>query len=816
MFRSFIKSFLRHTINHRLFSIINILGLAIGLACCLLIALFVQYELSYDRQYANAESIYLVDQVIPGRNDGSSAAHLSSTQLASLLNEEFSEILAAGRYVPFASPVQLESDTVDSSEAEVRYADPGFLKVFDLVWLQGSADASLQTPNEIVLTRELAQKYFGNIDVVGQTLMVDEMTPMRVAGVVEKPPGPTTLDFSALLSVDHYESVRRSRGLDPENWYTALYQTYVLLSETADLSTLQNRFPSFVERHIPPRPEGDPVMLNPLDLTGLYLSQGSSVIDNFQRVLISVAIGFTVLLIAVVNFMNLSTSRASTRALEVSLRQALGSTQIQLIRHFLTEAVIMTSVAMMFALLLAEMLTPFVNGLLGLELSLGAIPLSIMVPVVIVTAVVVGTLAGLYPAFYLSGAEPVHVLHGNSSKGRGSGWLRSSLVICQFTMSIALIVAAVVMYGQLNYLRDLDLGFTPAGKVLITLPNKDEFDINSQWDSLKRQLQQVEGVQSVSYALDSPLLGVRFATGVRLDGNPPVPVNLMPLSHEYLQQYDIDLLAGRYFDGGSTADTVTVQDPANAIAPKGAYILNASAARALEWTPEQAVGRDFQISLGRRGTMYASVVGVAEDTINTGLDVAQPVVYYVPEFIDFYFTTGLITLNVETARMEAFNASITRAWEEYFPDIPLRIRYLDQLVQELYETEERQKRIIGYAALVAVLIACFGLLGLAFFNAEQRRKEVGVRKVMGSSVWRIVLLLTNDFNKLVLISNVIAWPIAYVAMQRWLENFAYRVDLTLMTFIGSGVITLCIASLTVGGIAAKAASRKPVLALRYE
>jgi putative ABC transport system permease protein len=816
MFISFIKIFFQNFIRHRLFSLINVSGLGIGLACCVLIALFVQYELSYDRQYANADGIYLVDQVFPDRNDGASAARFSSTLLAGQLQEEYSDMLVAGRYVPSGNPVQLESVTAEAPEARVRFADAGFLRIFDFIWLEGSPQTALRTADEIVLTRELAEKYFGSTDVLGRTMTVDAATVVQVTGVIEKPAGATTLDFSALLPIEFHARIIRNRGMEPNGWYTALYHTFVLLDGADARDAVERSLPAFVERYIPANREGKLMRLDLLPLKGLYLTRGSSVIDNRERVLICVAIAAIILLIAAVNFMNLSTSRASTRSLEVGLRLALGSARGQLVRHFLGEAVLMTTLAMLLALVLAELLLPFVNGLLGLELSLAAIPLTALVPVLLLVTVVVGLLAGFYPAFYLSEAQPARILHGDLTKGRAGIGLRAALVVCQFTLSISLIVAALVMFSQLRFLRELNLGFTADSKVLVALPDKERFDITTQWTSLRQQLLQVPGVSSVSYALDSPLMNFRFASAIRLPGEEPKGLDLVPMAHEYLQQYDIDLVAGRYFNADTSADNVALQDPTNTISPKGAFILNESAVRALGLSAEAAIGEVLSIPMGSRGVLNAAVVGVVENTVSSAFSEAPPTLYYVPEVIDFFFVNGTLTLEVEPASLAAFNAALPQAWKSYFPNAPLQLRYLDDVVQGLYDSEKQQMLAIGYAALVAVLIACVGLLGLAAFNAEQRRKEIGVRKVMGGSVWSIVLLLTNDFSKLVLLSNLIAWPVAYFAMERWLENFAYRIDLTPLIFIGSGLIALCIAWVTVGGTAAKAASAKPVLALRYE
>lgn len=833
MFFSFIKIFIQHLFLHRAFSLINIIGLALGLACCLLIVLFVGHELSYDRHHRNADEIFLVRQIIPGQEDPGITADYSSPRLAALLQQDFDEVIVAARYVPFTNPMELKGDNASGTESTIRYADNAFLQLFDYTWVRGSPALALHTADEIVLTTALAEKYFGTTDILGRTLTLDQATVLQVTGVIEKASRPTTLDFTALLPVELYERTRRSQGMDLNGWYNLVYQSYFLLAEGVNVSDIQSQFPGFVRRHISAEPTNDDesITLSSTPLTGhdnersidisvtplqdLYMNQNSSGIANGDRVLIFIAIGMTVLMIAIVNFMNLSTSRASTRILEVGLRLSLGSERRQLILHFLGEALIMTALAMAFAIAITELMLPTINGFLGLELGFSQVSFIALILSLLGSTILVGLLAGGYPAFYLTRGKPARVLQGEITGGKAGSTLRSLLVVCQFSMSIGFIVVALVMFSQMNFIRNLNLGYQPNRIVTVSLPDKTHFDINVQWNSLKRHLLQIPGVESISHAIDSPLMNNRFASQAKLDGKDPITLYLVPLEKDYLQQYQIDLVEGRYFNSDTQQDNVPVQPRGNTGSPKGSYILNGQAVRALGWAPEDALGQAFRVGV-RGGMTYASVIGVVEDTISLAYDEPLPILYYIQESTDFIFTNGVASLQVDPAYAEGFNERLARSWRDYFTDVPLQYQYLDDVVEGLYSAEQNQMKTFGYSALLAVMIACFGLFGLASFNAERRRKEIGVRKVMGGSVWRIVLLLTNDFSKLVLISNFIAWPIAYFAMNLWLENFAYRIGLSPMLFVGSGCIALCIAWVTVGGTAAKAASAKPVLALRYE
>lgn len=821
MFASFLKIFLRNFTRHRLFSLINVVGLALGLCCCLVIALFVRHELSYDRHYTNAERLYLVRQAMPQQNGGGLGNGYSALPLAEVLPQEVPGISAAGRLVnvPFAESLRIQSDSAEGSENNVRFADSGFLRLFDFVWLHGNPATALDAPDSIVLTRTLAEKYFGTIDVLGNTLMLDDRHTARVTGVVDDLRALSVIDFVALLPLEYFVRERIDNGMEMQSWSMLFSQTFALLDATATPEQVASHFPALSEKHVPPGPAGVRPGFNLQALGDIYLQRsfqvGGGAFTNLDRVRAFVVIGLCILLIAIVNFMNLSTSRASTRALEVGLRRVLGSGQSQLVRHFLAEAVLLTGVAMLLALALAELLLPAVNGILNLQLGFGALPALQLVPALLGATLLVGLLAGSWPAYYLSRGEPVRILHGELTRGRNGLWLRNALVICQFTVSIVLIVATLVMYGQLRHLRALDLGFNPNQVATVTLPDKQLFNLDTGWTSLEQRLRSVDGVMDLTHAIDSPLLNMRMVTRtLPRDGEPPVDLHIAASAANYLQFYDTALLAGRYFDADAQADRVPLQPRDAPSSPRGSFIINERAARELGWTPEEALGKDFAV--GVNGVMHGTVVGVVENTIASVQNDPAPLLYYVPAVTDYFFISGKVSLSVAADRIEGFNERLRAAWTQHFPSHTPQIQFLDSVIAAQYQQEQNQLRVFGYAAVLAVLIACFGLLGLAAFNAERRTKEIGVRRVVGGSIWSIVWLLTHDFSKLVLVSNVLAWPLAYWGLQRWLSTFAYRIELTPLLFVASGLIALCIAWVTVGGTAANAARRRPVLALRYE
>jgi putative ABC transport system permease protein len=805
---------------------LNIVGLAIGLAVCVIIALFVYNELGYDRQFANADRIYRLDQVtvMQGAQGGRNGAlaGVSSAKLAPMVKQGFEGVSHVGRYIPFANPMRLQQGDNVVQESGMRYADSEFLQIFGFRWLAGDAATALERPDSLVLTIEVAKKLFGTTDVLGETVKVDSNRELQVTGVIDKL-GNSHLNFTALLPISLFDQQLSKTGMDPAQWGMLFGTTYAELAPQAHIADIDKQLDELAKREsaaIPAMNGRAPPTLQFISdpLPGIYLAQtyqgGSASLTNLQRVELFGAIGLCVLLIAVVNFMNLATAGATRRALEVGVKVAHGASRLQLIRQFLGESLLMVSAALVLAVALAELLLPAVNARMGLQLALADVPVTTLLLTLAASALSLSLLAGAYPAFYLTAWQPAKVLRGLLHRGRGGLWFRNVLVVAQFSISIALIVAAMVMQAQLRYNETFDTGFNATDVQIIGLPANQS---QSQVETLLNQLRVVPGVEGATQSLSSPRLEARLGTQVRTADTSKKDENLtmMSSSPDYLTFYRIRLLAGRYPGSEGHSDAVRAVPVEGNSQPNGGVVLNASAARLLGWTPQEALGQTLKMPW-QGGMLYTSVIGVVVDTVDSTRATPVPMAYIEMENFSFGMMRGVVSVRLAPAAGAVALQQIRQVTSSLFPGDVVPVSSLHDTIAAQYEPDRTQMHIFAVSALLAVAIACFGLFGLATFNTERRTKEIGVRKVMGGSVWSIVLLLTNDFSRLVLAANLIAWPLAWYAMNRWLQNFTYRIDLTPLVFIGSGLIALSIAWVTVGGTAAKAASQKPVLALRYE
>jgi putative ABC transport system permease protein len=668
----------------------------------------------------------------------------------------------------------------------------------------------------------MARKLFDSIEVLGRTFTLENTWDLTVTGVIADIPDNSHLGIDLIVGMDTAWAV-----LDFDysfNWYFTNFYTYVLLEEGASSAGMltqlrsvtagQDQNPLFAEHALDFSAYAlRDIHLNP-GREGEMRSPGSL---NF--VLTFSAIAACLLLIACINFMNLSTARASTRVREVGMRKTLGATRGGLIVQFLGEALLFTGIALIVALAVIELLLPLFSVLVERPLQFAALFRPGFFAFGIAVTLCTALIAGAYPAFYLSGFNPARVLKPDTATFAGGIALRNILVVVQFFLAITLIVATLVVYIQMQFVKNSELGFRRDNVVLLTGTNTD--GLGAGWPALKQQLLQQGGVSHVAEAAMIPR--TPESRSFRAEGGAPggMILNAHRVGFGFFATYDIPLLAGRYLDERFATDVFHPPStvPAGTQASAG-YVLNAAAARALGWTPEQALGKEIEMDFSSdfSFTVAGPIVGVVEDIhVQSLRDAMRPLVYYTPP-LDW---GGLPSFRVASVRIAPGAttqtlAAIDSAWRRFNPDVPLQRRFLEADFEALYQGEERQGRLFTLFALLTITLACLGLFGLASYTVERRRKEIGVRKVMGGSVWGIVLLLTNDFSRLVLVANVLAWPLAYVAMNRWLENFAYRINLTPLIFIGSGLIALCIAWMTVGGTAAKAANAKPVLALRYE
>jgi putative ABC transport system permease protein len=665
-----------------------------------------------------------------------------------------------------------------------------------------------------VLTETLARKYFGTTAALGQRLRVMDRADVTVTGVIRDLPINTHLSVSGLVSLNAVTAAFGPAFL--ENWNSSTdFFTYFRLRDGADVASIAAAMPAFLTRHAGGEIASERSGMQILNIRDIHLRSDRD--EEWQphgsigTVYSFALIAFGILVIACINFMSIATARSAQRAREVGMRKTLGASRGELISQFLGESALTALAAMVIAIMLAETLLPAFSNFAGIAFTLSWTQDTGLLAAVLGLTLFVAFFAGSYPAFFLSNFNTAKVLKGELTRGKQGLQFRNVLVVFQFSIAITLLVATVVIYQQRDFAATLDLGFDKDQVVI--LGSSAPMGFQQDWPLLKQQLQDNPAIENVSASHFLPFgFNDNQIPVARLGTTVSSRIQYMLVDFDFFETYGMDIVAGRSFtpelgvDSASTADAAAEADIS--------LVINESAARTLGLEPGEGIGSRLSM-VQFEGTL----VGVVKDTYFETIRVAvRPLLFIlappqIPNGLQIYREASV---RVRADALPQALAHIDATWEALYPDQALNRRFLDQDFQAMYQAEAKQGQLFSYFSGIAILIACFGLFGLASFNAERRTKEIGVRKVMGGSVWSIVLLLTNDFSRLVLLANLIAWPVAYFTMNRWLENFAYRIDLTPLIFIGSGLIALCIAWVTVGGTAAKAASAKPVLALRYE
>ncbi len=839
MLKNYLKITLRSLRRRKGYAALNIAGLAVGMACCVLIGLYVRHELSYDRFHANADRLYRVAQTKPmGAMAGTGAA------LGPALAEDFPQIEAAMRFIRNDKRVAVEHPETGEvrrfEEEGFVYADPAVLEAFPFPLVQGDAASALARPGTVILTEETARRYFGDADPMGRTLRLEgggEPFPLTVAGVVEDVPNASHLSFDLLTG---YDTFKAEQGIPVEQQFTSYWWpwgwTYVLLEDGADAEALEALLGGFAERRRGDRtfvPFLQPITRIHLysDLSGEWEANGSA-----QVVGVFAAIALFVLLLAGVNFVNLATARAAERAREVGVRKAVGAGRGQVARQFLGEALLLTGVALALALVIARAGLPAFNALAGTSLSLpyGA---PVFWGALLGVFLLVGLGAGGYPALVLSGFDPARVLKGSASgrSAAGGARLRKGLVVFQFTVSVALIAATAVAFQQLQYLRAAPLGFDEARVAALDLK------ATAPARPLKEALLRQPGIEAVSFASQRPGFGanaeVPFETEEDRSYTPSDQIapedesaanrtRYQNVSAGYFSLMDIPVLAGREFSDARPADLGEMlrdEEHAGPFFRGRAKILNRAAVEALGWTPEEVIGKTFRMYTSEGGTLYMDtqgpIIGVVENVHTSSMrEEIVPMVYEPAGVPGSNGTYGLNYALVKLAPGSAAGAmdALEAAWDAVVPEVPFEASFLDEALDNRYEREQRLGQVFAVFALVAIFVACLGLFGLAAYTAQQRTKEIGIRKALGASAASIVGLLSKDFLGLVAVAVVLAAPVAYLGMSRWLEGFAYRIALGPGVFLAAGAAALLIALLTVSYQALKAARTDPTKALRSE
>ena len=830
MLKNYLKIALRNVRRNPVYALINVMGLALGIACCLLIGLYVQDERSYDRHHENGDRIYRINQQVerPGAEELWAWA---GAGLANDLRADFPAVEAVVRFHQRAGIVRYaaEDDPAQSRnfrEEDFFFTDPAVFDVFSHVFIQGDPTTALMNPGSVVLSRSTATRYFGEADPMGKTLTYDARVSLQVTGVIEDVPKNSHLRFDMLAPLAAF---KQHHGLPAEApfgsyWWPACF-TYALLPDAAAAAQLEAQLPDFVARHREPQAASMFIpTLEPLfDIHLLSEAEsGPSAGGSQAMVNIFTLIAIAILVLACINFMNLSTARAAKRAREVGVRKCIGAHRTQLIVQFLGESMLLSLLALLFAIALVEVLLPLFNDLAAKDLAVGYAENKAFWLGLVGLIAFTGLVAGSYPALVLSGFSPARTLKGTFSKGGGSVWLRKGLVVFQFTVSVALIAGTLIAASQIRYLQNKDLGFDDEQIVTLRLPGD-----GTSWDALRGELLNQSEVLDVTATTVPPGFGRGGSLPYEVEGEAYDEDDQPQIGHQqvdygFFEMLGIEFVAGRSFSPDRPADEGTRPDTTTwlyHIFDRG-LIINETAARRAGWTPEEALGKKMRVYAYENGTYYTdirgAVVGVVRDYHYNPLNYEiRPAMFSLARSpMGSLVPWGLV--KVAPGNAAETMETLRTVWQRMLPDQPFEASFLDQDLDNRYVQEARVGKIIGAFAFLGLAIACLGLFGLAAYAAEQRTKEIGIRKAMGASVPNIVGLLSREFLTLVSVATLLAVPIAYFAMEAWLQDFAYRVEISWPIFLMTGLTALGVALATVSFQSIKAALTDPVKALRYE
>jgi len=799
MLFNYLKLAFRNISRQRFYAIINILGLAIGLAICLLILLFVKDEMSYDKHHSKADRIYRINMVW-GKQDGQGKEFpIGPYRLRDAVETDFPELEKIVRFSP-ANGVLVSYGDKNYEENRTFFADKELFDVFDYELVSGNEATALAEPFTVVLSQSTAQKYFGKEDPMGKTLRVNDENDVKVTGVFKDMPETTHLSADAFISMESGKSVFNQLVLN--NWGEGSCYNYVLLAEGQSPESVVARFPEFIEKNMGEgSSEGVGLALQKMLDIHLHSNLRGEIQANsdIRYIYISVAIALFIILIACINYMNLATARSVKRAMEIGVRKTLGAPRKSLVYQFLSESVLVACFALLLAYVLAQVSLPAFNGYMDKALTVNPVANPDIFGWFVALVLFVGVVAGSYPAFYLSSFKANKVFQENFRQG-SSSVLRKVLVVFQFSISMVLVIATVVVYNQWNFLQNKDLGLNRENLVMVPIPDLDNYQ------SLKNQLLQNPDILSVG-ASNKQLTGrLSSNLGFKAEGYEPDPkgrnsIKIVTVDHDFLNTLQVKFAEGRDFSKEiGTDDTL-------------AFVLNQAAVDKIGW--DEAIGKTFETSEFFQGTWrprHGQVIGVVDNYHHESLysDIA-PVCYFVSNS-----WLNWMTLRLSGQNMSATLADIKSKWVEFGSEELYSYNFFDDRVKEMYRTEERFFTLFTFFTILAIFIAGLGILGLSAFMAEQRTKEIGVRKVMGATIGDLVFLLSKEFSRLVLIGFVIAAPVGYYLLENWLQDFTYHINIGWSPFVVAGVIAMLIAWLTSGFQSLKAALANPVEALKYE
>jgi putative ABC transport system permease protein len=791
MLKNYLKTILRNLIRNKTYSVINILGFSIGLTISVLLIFYVKHELSFDDFHKNKDYIFRLGIK---QNDGKKTTQkdYTLTVMGPEITEEFPEIKDFVRLSTYRGGSLIWKNK-GFQENKIRYADSSFFEIFSFHLVKGNPNTALSGTNKIVITKELADKIFGDKDPVGEPLTYNGTNNLTVSGVIQNPPARSHIKFNALIS---FETIYKNYSKGQFGWNGGWgYYTYFLLNQKKPAKELNTKLDTLFYNKIGKNVKEYGWTIEPLlhPLEDIYLHYGGmyrqSSSGNLNNIYIFGAIAVFVLLIASINFMNLSTAQSIKRVKEVGIRKVAGASRKNLIFQFLGESLIITFIAFALAFILIEVFMPQFNQLLGKELSIYAPHNRLILAGLPLLVLIVGIVAGSYPAFFISGYKTSNILKGSSSSGKQKHSLRNGLIIIQFIISVILIISSIIIYSQLHYAQNKKLGYSRDNVLSISLESENVIKKDKVF---KEQILQLPNVKSASIASAYPGLGLPRYGFIPQGSEESKLFHVLDVDEDFLKTMQLELKKGRGFQKDHPTDKITC-------------LINETLAKRLNW--DEPIGKIME----RNGEK--KVIGVVKDFHFASLHKEiEPLVFRLKQ--PWKREQLLVKFNNDQTRTSLKN--VHKTWRNLFGNEPISYEFVDNTFQKAYKIDLQFSQIILFFTILAILIACMGLFGLTAFSTEQRTKEIGIRKALGASVYKINNLIMKQFLRWVIIANLIAWPAAYYLMKNWIQDYAYKIDIHIGYFIGGAATSIVIAIITVSYLSIRAARNNPVDSLRDE
>ena len=816
MLKNYLRIAIRNLAKYKFISFINIFGLTVGLACCLLILTYILHETSYDKYNRQADRIYRVTRSF-NNDQGVVSLHLGAVAppFGPLLKNDFPDIQQITCLLPIGHQMPMRYEDKIFNEDDLFFADSSFPGMFDMTVLKGNPRTALTDPFSMMITPAVARKYFGDADPINKVIRMDNQFNVKVTGIFQPFPSAAHLHPQVLLSFNTLKdsAVYGEKNLRT-NWSNNAFYTYLLLPEHYPVRSLEAQLPAFLDRRMHPNDapadykssKNTRLFLQPLTDIHLHSHLDEEIEENGDagRVTVFGAIALFILLIACINYMNLSTARSALRAKEIGIRKVSGAVRQEIIIQFLSESIVLSYIALVFAAILTWLTLPGLNSITGLQLSIFSLLHPLVLLPLLLTPLVVGILSGLYPALFLSSFQPSKVLKGLLKVGSGNVSFRKVLVVTQFAITIVLLISTAIVFQQLHYMQNTSLGFDKDHVVTLGYNN----GLDNTFESFRNALLQDPHIRQVTRSSRIPsgrLLDDKGAASAETgDSLRPVDATIkyVAVDQDFVSTYSIPIVAGRNFSRNYATDTTS-------------FLLNVAATQALGIRhPQDIIGKNF-----RYGKVLGKVIGVMANINFESLHQAiVPLVLILPDDKDAANAFGRISIKIAGNKdnITAALAHLEKTWKTYLPEVPFDYSFLDEKFQQLYQSEERQGTLFTVFSGIAIFIACLGLLGLSSFSISQRIKEIGIRKVLGASTTGLVRLLSVDFLRLIALAALIAFPIAWYAMHNWLSDFAYRIAIQWWVFGLAGLLAAIVALVTISFQALKAALVNPVKSLRSE